>query len=134
MHIIHSQTNIQVDQASKHCNRTRTLSLANKNAPSPKLTGVAVGTLEGALRRGRDARGQIGRAGAEGRALGRADHAGHALDLERVLFCLLLLLLFVVVVCIGAEILQLPRHAEGILPEIGSDPIRFDGVPDRCDG
>ena len=47
--------------------------------------GVAVGTLECALRRGRDALRQVGRAGTERRALGRADHPVDALDLEGVL-------------------------------------------------
>ena len=49
------------------------------------LTRIAVGTLEGALRSGRDARGQVGRAGPKGRALGGADHPVDALDLEGVL-------------------------------------------------
>ena len=49
------------------------------------LTGVAVGTLEGALRPGGDARGQVRRTRSKGRALGSADHPVDALDLERVL-------------------------------------------------
>ena len=52
--------------------------------------GVAVGTLEGALRRGRDVLRQVGRAGTERRALGRADHTTDALDLEGVLLCMVI--------------------------------------------
>ena len=49
------------------------------------LTGIAVGTLEGALRLGGDAPGKVRRTRSKGRALRSADHPVDALDLERML-------------------------------------------------
>ena len=55
--------------------------------PKPKkLTGIAVGSLEGALWRGGNVVGQIGWAGTKGRALGgTVDHPVDTRDLEGVL-------------------------------------------------